>query len=150
MSSRLTGIFLPNPAKEFNINMRQATKRALDLIQPVPLVNRSNVEVDCTKPERPIQIYSYWGSPLNNVGEDGDYVLEEISGSLIGPKKNGKWPEDFVRIEGPVVGRRGCFPRWRGAEKRNGRTGGHWARWFKILLRFVLSSARPRLTATKH
>jgi hypothetical protein len=86
--------------------MQQATQSAPDPTNPVPLVNLPSPELDCTKPERPVRFYSHWGSPLDTVGEDGDYILEELTGSLIGPKKNGKWPEDFVRIEGPVVGKR--------------------------------------------
>ncbi len=117
--------------------MQHAAKSALDPLNPAPPVNPPGVDLDCTKPERPVRIYSYWGSPLDSVGEDGDYVLEEISGSLIGPKANGKWPEEFVRIEGPVVGKRGCFPRWTSPETQDRTTA--WTKWFKNILRFLLT-----------
>jgi len=120
--------------------MQQATQSAPDPLNPVPLVGPPSVDFDCTKPERPVRIYSYWGSPLDSVGEDGDYVLEEISGSLIGPKTNGRWPEDFVPIEGPVVGKRGCFPRWKSPQKRNAIM---WlcSKWFRSALRFLLTGS---------
>jgi hypothetical protein len=121
--------------------MQQSTQSALDPMNSAPLVNSPSVDSDCTKPERTVRIYSYWGSPLDSVGEDGDYVFEEMSGSLIGPKRNGTWPEDLIRIEGPVVGKRGCFPRWRSPEKQNGTMRGFCARWFKNILRFLLTGS---------
>jgi hypothetical protein len=89
-----------------------------------------------TKPERPVQIYSYWGSPADNVGEDGDFVFEEMSGSLIGPKENGKWPEDLIPIEGPVLGKHGCFPRWRSRKEQTCKQESSFVSWLRSLLRF--------------
>jgi hypothetical protein len=109
-----------------------------------PLLNSSDVEPDHTKPECPIHVYSYWGSPLDSVGEDGDFVLEEISGSLIGPKANGKWPEDLIRIEGPVVGKRGCFPRWRTPEKHLSTLEKLWAAFSNTLRRFLWLGGRVK------
>src|ERR1700722_5059686 len=80
--------------------LMQRASNERDPSSTAPLIHRSYVEQGCSKPERPIRVYSYWGSPSENVGEDGDFVLEEITGSLIGPKANGKWPEDLMRIEG--------------------------------------------------
>jgi hypothetical protein len=135
-------------ASGFSLRMQQATKSAFDPINAVPLANTSNIGTDFTKPERPVRIYSHWGSPLDSVGEDGDYVFEEMSESLIGPKKHGKWPEDFIRIEGPVVGKRGCFPRWRGSEKPIGTMRGLWIRC-RDILRFLLARAAIDLRPPK-
>jgi hypothetical protein len=122
----------------------QRTRNEYDPKDPAPSINSAYVEQGCTKPERPIQVYSYWGNPSENVGEDGDFVLEEITGYLIGPKANGRWPEDFKRIEGPVIGRRGCFPRWRSPHKQAS-TGGFLKARFKIVIRFLLTGwSRPR------
>jgi hypothetical protein len=120
--------------------MQQATQSALDSISPIPVV-APNAQSDCTIPERPVRIYSYWGSPIASVGEDGDFVFEEISGTLIGPKMKGEWPEDLIRIEGPVVGKRGCFPRWRGSEKQNRTMTERWVKWLKNALLFLLAGA---------
>jgi hypothetical protein len=98
-----------------------------------------------TKPERPVQIYSYWGSPADNVGEDGDFVFEEMSSSLIGPKENGKWPEDLRRIEGPVLGKHGCFPRWRSRKERTGKRERRILGRLRRLLRFFLIGDDLRL-----
>jgi hypothetical protein len=122
----------------------QATRKEYLSSSVVSSIDVSSGEIDCTKPERPVRIYSYWGSPLDNVGEDGDFVLEEISGSLIGPKENGKWPEDFVRIEGPVVGKRGCFPRWRSAERRKSTRKGLVIKSLKMIVWFLLTGGRVR------
>ena len=118
----------------------QATRTAPDNsnLRTITQPNLSDVQTDCTKPERPIRIYSYWGSPLDNVGEDGDYVFEEISGSLIGPKENGKWPETFIKIEGPVVSKRGFFPRWRNPAKPIARRRCFILIWLKSILRVLL------------
>ena len=109
--------------------------------KPVSSVGAVDVDLECTRPERPIRVYSYWGSPADNVGEDGDYVLEEITGSLIGPKVDGKWPEDLVKIEGPVVSKFGYFPRWWRHEKPSAASGKGlwWTAWFKMILRFLLT-----------
>jgi len=97
----------------------------------------SYVEQDCTKPERPVGIYSYVGSPSDNVARDGDFLFEEITGSLIGPKANGKWPEDFKRIEDRVVGKHRCYPRWRSLNERVGAREGFLSGWFKRVIRFL-------------
>jgi hypothetical protein len=109
-----------------------------------PSINSAAVGHDCTKPERPVRVYSCWGGPSDYVGEDGDFVLEEITGSLIGPKANGKWPEDFIRIEGPVIGKRGCFPRWRRPNGRVGESERLLTGWFKIVIRFLLTGGRVK------
>jgi len=108
-----------------------------DPYNPAPTIISAYVEHDYTKPERPVRVYSYWGSPSDYVGEDGDFVFEEITGSLIGPKANGKWPEDFIRIEGPVIGKRGCFPRWRSPDKQVGASDRFLTGWFKIVIRLL-------------
>ena len=125
----------------------QTARNEYDPKDPAPAINGAYVEQDCTKPERPIRVYSHWGDPSDNVGEDGDFVLEEITGSLIGPKANGRWPEDLIRIEDPVIGKPGCFPRWGTPDKRVG-TGGCLEAWFKIAIRFLLTGCRVKSHST--
>jgi hypothetical protein len=44
-----------------------------------PAINSAYVEHDCTKPERPVRVYSCWGGPSDYVGEDGDFVFAKKS-----------------------------------------------------------------------
>lgn len=122
----------------------QTARNEYDPKYPAPSLNSAYVEQDCTKPERQVRVYSYWGNPSENVGEDGDFVIEEITGSLIGPKANGRWPEDLIRIEGPVIGKRGCFPRWRTPDKRVGTSEWLLTGWLKMVFRFLLTGSRVK------
>jgi hypothetical protein len=122
----------------------QTARNEDDPYNPAPAINSAHVEHDCTKPERSVRVYSYWGSPSDYVGEDGDFVFEEITGSLIGPKANGTWPQDFIRIEGPVIGKPGCFPRWRRSDDRLGANEWFLTGWFKTVTRFLMSGGRVK------
>jgi hypothetical protein len=122
----------------------QTARNRYDPKSPAPSINSAYFEHDCTKPERPVRVYSCWGSPSDYVGEDGDFVLEEITGSLIGPKANGEWPEDFIRIEGPVIGKVGCFRRWKSPDKQVHASERSLTGWVKIVIRFVLTGGRVK------
>jgi len=101
-------------------------------------INSAYVKRSRTKRENPVRVYSYSGYPSGNVGEDGDFVLEDLSGLLIGPKANGKWPEEVVKVEGQVVGRHGWYPRWRNPVKPADASEGFLTRGFTFVIRFLL------------
>ena len=108
---------------------------------PADAIRRANhpPPPDITHPERPVQVYSYWGNPSPSIGHDGDFVLEEITGTLIGPKENGQWPDEMVRIEGAALGRCGHFPRWKRAAETIASREGRWTHRVHLLRSLVAS-----------
>jgi len=62
--------------------------------------------LDRATADHPVKVISYMGAPSNNVGNNGDFCVDEMCNILYGPKTGGFWPEDGVRITGPVVCKR--------------------------------------------
>jgi hypothetical protein len=47
-----------------------------------------------TNPEAWNRIFSYVDRPTANLGNDGDYYIDELTNLLYGPKANGVWPKN--------------------------------------------------------
>ena len=59
-----------------------------------------------TKPEAAVRVFFYVGTPGNTIGKDGDFYLEEETNVLYGPKAWGIWPEEGVKVSGPLMRKR--------------------------------------------
>jgi hypothetical protein len=64
---------------------------------------RPTLETHYTDPEPAVNVFVYIGTPSDNIGNNGDFYLEEETNLLYGPKANGAWPEDGVPVSGPVM-----------------------------------------------
>jgi hypothetical protein len=74
-----------------------------------------------TDPELPVRVWFYSGTASNCIGKDGDFYLEDETNVLYGPKVNGAWPEDGVKVTGPVM------------KKKHKDPQGHWVMdWSQI------------------
>jgi hypothetical protein len=108
-----------------------------------PLTTNRRPDLNWTTPQRPVRVYSKWGNPSATLGEDGDFALEEITGSLIGPKVDGCWRDELTKVEGPVLGKLGSFPRWSRTPPKTDRPKRiHLQSYFHALLRFLVIRRR--------
>ena len=57
-------------------------------------------------PEASVRVISYLGSASDEIGNNGDFYVDELTNILYGPKTSGVWPEEGMTVDGPVVCKR--------------------------------------------